>query len=40
MPFLKLGKKVLYRRSDLDRWLAGCLVQNTTGAHLAAPMAA
>jgi len=27
-PFLKMGaKKVLYRRSDLDRWLANCRVQ-------------
>ncbi len=36
MPFLKLGKKkVMYRRSDVDRWLSGCLVQNTSGARLA-----
>ena len=28
MPYLKVGgKKVFYRRSDLDRWLADCLVQ-------------
>lgn len=36
MPFLKLGKKVMYRRSDLDRWLAGCLVQTRPTAAQAA----
>lgn len=28
MPFLKVGrKKVFYRRSDLDRWLADSVVE-------------
>jgi excisionase family DNA binding protein len=40
MPFLKLGKKVMYRRSDLDRWLAGCLVQARASTAQAASVAA
>ena len=39
MPFLKLRKKVMYRRSDLDRWLAGCLVQSRASRAQAAPVA-
>ena len=29
-PFLKLGKAVRYRRSDLDTWLASRLVRSTS----------
>ena len=31
-PFIKVGKKVLYRVGDLDTWLAGRRVTSTTEA--------
>ena len=30
VPFLKLGRRVAYRRQDLDSWLAGQLRQSTS----------
>jgi len=29
-PFIKAGKCVIYRRSDLDEWLASRLVRSTS----------
>ena len=29
-PFVKLGKAVRYRRSDLDEWLASRVVRSTS----------
>jgi hypothetical protein len=35
--YLKLGRRVIYRRGDLADWLTGRLVHNTTEAHIAVP---
>jgi hypothetical protein len=35
--YLKLGRKVIYRRGDLADWLTGRLVHNTTEAEMAVP---
>ena len=29
-PFLRLGGRVVYRRTDVDRWAAGCIVNPST----------
>lgn len=29
-PFIKAGKSVIYRRADLDAWLASRLVRSTS----------
>lgn len=28
-PFVKVGKRVLYRRADVERWIEACLVNPT-----------
>jgi excisionase family DNA binding protein len=35
--FLKLGRRVLYRRTDLDEWLETHLARNTTDADARLP---
>jgi predicted DNA-binding transcriptional regulator AlpA len=36
-PFIKLGRKVVYRRADLADWLNARRVANTTEAALSVP---
>jgi excisionase family DNA binding protein len=35
--FLKLGRRVLYRRVDLDRWLESRIARNTSDADARLP---
>ena len=36
-PFIKLGRKVVYRRDDLADWLSARCVRNTSEAALSLP---
>jgi predicted DNA-binding transcriptional regulator AlpA len=34
-PFVKLGRRIVYRRSDLDDWLASNMTRSTSEPQLA-----